>query len=90
MEREERSPLAIHHELRAFLRSGPFELVQAIPVETNLRWLAGYRHPRYARAAVMAALEEVFAEPGPLRAGAAQVGDPLAVLQGAGGTAPRP
>jgi hypothetical protein len=45
-----------------------------------LRWLAGYRHPRYARAAVMAALEEVFAEPGPLRAGAARVGDPLAVL----------
>ena len=45
-----------------------------------MRWLAGYRHPRYARAAVMAALEEVFAEPGPLRAGAARVGDPVAVL----------
>ena len=28
----------------------------------------------------MAALEEVFTEPGPLRAGAARVGDPLAVL----------
>jgi hypothetical protein len=28
----------------------------------------------------MAALAEVFAEPGPLRAGAARVGDPLAVL----------
>jgi hypothetical protein len=28
----------------------------------------------------MAALAEVFAEPGPLRAGAAEVGDPLAVL----------
>src|SRR5262249_60654762 len=48
----------------------------------NLRWLAGYRHPRYARAAVMAALAEVFAEPGPLRAGAARVGDPLAGLPG--------
>jgi hypothetical protein len=46
----------------------------------NLRWLAGYRHPRYARAAVMAALGEVFAKPGPLRAGAAAVGDPVAVL----------
>jgi hypothetical protein len=46
----------------------------------NLRWLAGYRHRRYARTAVMAALEEVFAEPGPLRDGAAQVGDPVAVL----------
>ena len=39
----------------------------------NLRWLAGYRHPRFARAAVVAALAEVFAEPGPLRAGAARV-----------------
>jgi hypothetical protein len=28
----------------------------------------------------MAALAEVFAEPGPLRAGAARVGDPLGVL----------
>ena len=28
----------------------------------------------------MAALAEVFAEPGPLRAGAARVGDPVAVL----------
>jgi hypothetical protein len=46
----------------------------------NLRWLAGYRHPRYARAVVMAALKEVFAGPRPLRAGAAEVGDPLAVL----------
>ena len=46
----------------------------------NLRWLAGYRHPRYDRAAMMAALAEVFAEPGPLRAGAAEVGDPVAVL----------
>jgi hypothetical protein len=46
----------------------------------NLRWLAGYRHPRFADAAVMATLAEVFAEPGPLRAGAARVGDPVAVL----------
>ena len=30
--------------------------------------------------AVMAALEEVFAEPGPLLAGAARAGDPVAVL----------
>jgi hypothetical protein len=46
----------------------------------NLRWLAGYRHPRYARAAVMASLREVFAGPRPLRAGAAEAGDPVAVL----------
>jgi hypothetical protein len=46
----------------------------------NLRWLAGYRHPRYARPTVMASLAEVFAVPGPLRAGAVEVGDPVAVL----------
>lgn len=60
----------------AYDRVGELPAVRA----ANLRWLAGYRHPRYARAAVMAALEQVFAEPRPLRAGAADVGDPLAVL----------
>jgi hypothetical protein len=59
-----------------------YERVGELPAvrAANLRWLAGYRHPRFARAAVMAALAEVFAEPGPLRAGAARVGDPVAVL----------
>jgi hypothetical protein len=59
-----------------------YERVGELPAvrAANLRWLAGYRHPRYARVAVIAALAEVFAEPGPLRAGAAEVGDPLAVL----------
>ena len=60
----------------AYDRVGELPAVRA----ANLRWLAGYRHPRYARAAVMAALEQVFAEPRQLRAGAAEVGDPLAVL----------
>jgi hypothetical protein len=60
----------------AYDRVGELPAVRA----ANLRWLAGYRHPRYARAAVTAALEQVFAKPGPLRAGAAEVGDPLAVL----------
>jgi hypothetical protein len=60
----------------AYDRVGELPAVRA----ANLRWLAGYRHPRYARAAVMAGLAEVFAEPGPLRAGAARVGDPLTVL----------
>ncbi|MGO8961956.1 MAG: hypothetical protein ACLQFR_31980 [Streptosporangiaceae bacterium] len=46
----------------------------------NLRCFAGYRHSRYARTAVIAALGEVLAEPGPLRAGAAEVGDPPTVL----------
>ncbi len=59
-----------------------YERVGELPAvrAANLRWLAGYRHPRYARAAVMAALGEVFAEPCPLRAGAARAGDPVAVL----------
>jgi len=45
----------------------------------NLRWLAGYRHPRHARVAVMAALAEVFAERACCGPGG-QVGDPLSVL----------
>ena len=46
----------------------------------NLRWLAGYRHPRYAQPALVERLRAVFAEPAPLLAGAAAVGDPVAVL----------
>lgn len=46
----------------------------------NVRWLAGYRHPRYARPEVTVALREVFAVPGTLMDGARQVGDPIAVL----------
>jgi hypothetical protein len=46
----------------------------------NLRWLAGYRHPRYAQPTLMERLREVFAGPARLRAGAAAVGDPVAVL----------
>jgi hypothetical protein len=60
----------------AYDRAGELPAVRA----ANLRWLAGYRHPRHARAGVMTALADVFAEPGPLRAGAASVGDPVAVL----------
>jgi hypothetical protein len=46
----------------------------------NVRWLAGYRHPRYRLSEVVAALREVFAEPTPLMDGADAVGDPIAVL----------
>jgi hypothetical protein len=46
----------------------------------NVRWLAGYRHPRCHRPEVAAALLEQFAEPTPLFAGAAAVGDRLVVL----------
>jgi hypothetical protein len=46
----------------------------------NLRWLAGYRHRRYAQPGLAARLRVVFAGPTPLLAGAAAVGEPLAVL----------
>ncbi|WP_436847267.1 TnsA-like heteromeric transposase endonuclease subunit [Streptomyces buecherae] len=50
-------------------------------VAANLRWLAGYRHPRnQGPPGLRAALAEVFAEPRPLADGAAVVGDPLQVL----------
>jgi hypothetical protein len=53
-----------------------YELVgtpDPVPI-ANVRWLAGYRHPRHAGSA------EAFTEPEPLMAGAREVGDPIAVL----------
>nr|WP_165455971.1 TnsA-like heteromeric transposase endonuclease subunit [Streptomyces antimycoticus] len=50
-------------------------------VAVNLRWLAGYRHPRYqGPPGLRVALAEAFAAPRPLADGAAPVGDPLQVL----------
>lgn len=46
----------------------------------NVRWLAGYRHPRCLRADVAEELLQVFGQPAPLFFGARQVGDPIAVL----------
>jgi len=47
----------------------------------NVRWLSRYRHPRCdARQDVAGRLLEVFAQPMPLAAGVAAVGDRLAVL----------
>lgn len=46
----------------------------------NLRWLSGYRHPRFAQPGLAARLSEVFAVRGPLLGGAAMAGDPVAVL----------
>ncbi len=46
----------------------------------NVRWLAGYRHPRHLVEPVASGLREVFAEPLPLVDGAVMVGDPIAVL----------
>lgn len=50
-------------------------------VAANLRWLAGYRHPRnQGPPGLRATLAEAFAGPRPLAGGAAAVGDPLQVL----------
>lgn len=46
----------------------------------NVRWLAGYRHPRHRLEPAASRLREVFAEPLALMDGAAVVGEPLAVL----------
>jgi hypothetical protein len=46
----------------------------------NLRWLAAYRHRRYRRAELIRPLLEEFAAPRPHNDGAADVGDPIAVL----------
>lgn len=43
----------------------------------NVKWLAGYRHPRYDRPELGQALLEVFAAPATLFAGAGRVGDRL-------------
>jgi hypothetical protein len=54
---------------------------ELLPVRAaNLRWLSGYRHPRFVQPVLAARLGEVFAEPGPLMGGAAVAGDPVAVL----------
>ncbi|MGA5134819.1 TnsA-like heteromeric transposase endonuclease subunit [Streptomyces olivoreticuli] len=59
-----------------------FRLVGAADqiVVANVRWLAGYRHPRHRVEAVAAGLREVFGEPRPLMGGAESVGDPISVL----------
>jgi len=46
----------------------------------NLRWLAGYRHPRCLSARYACRLLQAFAAPSPLLATAEQVGDRIAVL----------
>jgi hypothetical protein len=59
-----------------------YHLVGALdPIATaNLRWLSGYRHPRYGVPPVAATLRAAFAEPVPLMDGAEAAGDPVAVL----------
>jgi hypothetical protein len=51
------------------------------PVLTaNVRWLAGYRHPRHLLPEVAERLRRIFADPLPLMVGAEEAGDPIAVL----------
>lgn len=59
-----------------YRRAGVMDPVLA----ANVRWLAGYRHPRCLDRACAARLREVFAGPAPLLAGARWAGDPVAVL----------
>jgi hypothetical protein len=59
-----------------YQRAGELGAVRA----ANLRWLSGYRHPRFAQPGLAARLGEVFVQPGPLLAGAAMAGDLVAVL----------
>jgi hypothetical protein len=60
----------------SYRRAGAVDPVLA----ANVRWLAGYRHPRCLDKASAARLRELFARPAPLLAGARAAGDPLAVL----------
>jgi hypothetical protein len=46
----------------------------------NVRWLAGYRHPRHHRDETVPVLLRVFAEPRPLMAGAETAGPPPLVV----------
>ena len=52
----------------------------AAVLAANLRWLAGYRHPRCCHPGRDVQLRTAFAEPGGLLVTAGRVGDPIAVL----------
>jgi len=49
-------------------------------VTANLRWLAGYRHPRHRLPEIAQLLRHAFSTPAPLLAGGQAAGDPIAVL----------
>jgi hypothetical protein len=59
-----------------FRRAGTIDPV----LRANVRWLSRYRHQRCRREPEAARLLEAFSAGQPLLAGAAQVGDPIAVL----------
>ncbi|WP_434091021.1 TnsA-like heteromeric transposase endonuclease subunit [Streptomyces goshikiensis] len=61
----------------SYRRLAPLDDVAA----ANLKWLAGYRHPRnQGRTGLMAAVLGAFAQPRPLIEGAEAAGDPIEVL----------
>jgi hypothetical protein len=60
----------------AYRRVGEPDPVRVV----NVRWLAGYRHPRCMSRDLAARLQGVFGSPVPLLEGAVAAGDPLAVL----------
>lgn len=59
-----------------FRRVGAMEAART----ANLRWLAGYRHPRCMDAGRADRLQQAFREPFQLLEGARRVGDPIVVL----------
>jgi hypothetical protein len=63
----------------AYRRSGVPDAV----LTANLRWLAGYRHPRCRRGGLADLVLDAFARPAALLDGVRGAGDPLAVLPAA-------
>lgn len=59
-----------------FRRVGAMDAVRT----ANMRWLAGYRHPRCLHPGRATDLQRVFEQPLPLLGGAVGVGDPVGVL----------
>jgi hypothetical protein len=59
-----------------------YQVLDAPPATllANVRWLAGYRHPRHDVPEIATALRAAFSAPCGLSAGAEAVGDPIAVL----------
>jgi hypothetical protein len=59
-----------------YLRTGTLDPVLA----ANLRWLSGYRHPRYSAVPLARDLAGIFERPRALMDGTRAAGDPVAVL----------
>lgn len=70
---------AVHMQGAAEAAGWHYRLVGPPPraVEANVRWLAGYRHPRCGRGRLKE-VAEAFAVPRPLAQGIAGLGDPIA------------